>query len=230
MSWDWSYIPNHLSIILVCWKVWLHLSLKMKHISWNIAINVVAALALGSWPRQGLTKVRAKKKPGNAKECEGKNPHTPKWTPMLEVGVPMDSWTFREQFQGSKLNGLKSFLYHWKSIKTYMSKMSSHDSFGHFKHKLCPKERPGVKLTIWFPTIKSRESTRLSFFHVACHIPLESSWQGLQLCFRPHPNRRSSKNVMGPQSRKSPNFGNFGTPIWESRDKMSFRCGPHGEA
>jgi hypothetical protein len=30
--------------------------------------------------------------------------------------------------------------------------MSSHDPFGHLKHKLWPKERVGVKLSIWFPT------------------------------------------------------------------------------
>jgi hypothetical protein len=35
---------------------------------------------------------------------------------------------------------------------------------------------------------------------------------------------------MGPQSFWSLNFGNFGTPIWDSRDKMSFGCGPHEEA
>ncbi len=29
-----------------------------------------------------------------------------------------------------------------------MSKMSSYDPFGHVKHKLWPKERPGVKLAI----------------------------------------------------------------------------------
>jgi len=40
----------------------------------------------------------------------------------------------------------------------------------------------------------------------------------------------SARKVMGPQSRKSPNFGNFGTPILESRDKMPFGCGPLEEA
>jgi hypothetical protein len=35
---------------------------------------------------------------------------------------------------------------------------------------------------------------------------------------------------MKPQSYKNPNFGNFGTSIWESQDKMPFGCGPHGEA
>ncbi len=35
---------------------------------------------------------------------------------------------------------------------------------------------------------------------------------------------------MGPQSCKSPNFGNFGTLTWESQDKMSFGCWPRGHA
>jgi len=56
--------------------------------------------------------------PESAKECEGKNPHTPKWTPMLGVGVPVDSWMFRKWLQRSKPNVSKSFSYHWKAIKT----------------------------------------------------------------------------------------------------------------
>jgi hypothetical protein len=40
------------------------------------------------------------------------------------------------------------FLYHWKAIKTKMSKMGSHDPFGHLKHKLWPKERLGAKLAV----------------------------------------------------------------------------------
>jgi hypothetical protein len=39
-----------------------------------------------------------------------------------------------------------------------MSKMGSHDPFGHFKHKLWPKEMSKVKLAIWLSTIKSQES------------------------------------------------------------------------
>jgi hypothetical protein len=56
-----------------------------------------------------------------------------------------------------------------------------------------------------------------------------SGW-GLQLYFRPHFNRRSKHKVMGPQSCRSPNFENFGTSIWESRDKKPFGCGPCGGA
>jgi hypothetical protein len=50
--------------------------------------------------------------PGNVGKCEGVNPHTPKATPTLGDGVPVDSQNFREQFQGSKLNGLWRYLYH----------------------------------------------------------------------------------------------------------------------
>jgi hypothetical protein len=56
--------------------------------------------------------------PGSAKECEGMNPHPPKWTPILGVGVPVDSQIFRGQFQGSKFIELKSSLCHWKSLGT----------------------------------------------------------------------------------------------------------------
>jgi len=92
--------------------------------------------------------------------------------------------------------------------------MGLHDPFGHLKHKLWPKEGPRVKLTIWLPTIESQESTWFPYVHVACNIPLKSSWRELQLCLGPHLNRRSKRKVMGPQSHESPNFGNFETPIW----------------
>jgi hypothetical protein len=41
-----------------------------------------------------------------------------------------------------------------------MSKIASHESFGHLQHKLWSKEGPSVKLPIWLPTTKSRQSTR----------------------------------------------------------------------
>ncbi len=86
--------------------------------------------------------------PGSVRECKGIGLHTPKGTPTLGVGISVDSQMFRERFQGSKLNGLKSSLYHWKSIETQMSKMGLHDSFGYLKHKLWLKERLGVKLAV----------------------------------------------------------------------------------
>jgi hypothetical protein len=145
-------------------------------------------------------------------KCEGVNLHTPKVTFTLGDGVPVNSQNFRERFQGSKLNGLWRSLYHWKARKTYMFKMGSHCSFGHLKHKLWPKEGPGVKLLVWLPTIKSRESTWFTCLQTACDILLESSWQGLQLYSRPYLDPRSDRKVMGLQSHGSPNLGDFRTP------------------
>jgi hypothetical protein len=104
-----------------------------------------------------------------------------------------------------------------------MSKMGSHHPFGRLKHKLCPKERPRVKLTIWLPTTKSWESTQFTYVQMACDIPLESSWQGLQLFFKPHFNLRSAHKVMGLQSHKSPNFGRLETKCYLDVGPME-RC------
>jgi hypothetical protein len=55
--------------------------------------------------------------PRNVKKGEGISLHTPKGTPTLGIKVSMDSQMFREQLQGSKPNGLRSSLYHWKVIE-----------------------------------------------------------------------------------------------------------------
>jgi len=143
----------------------------------------------------------------SVREYEGMNPHTPKATPTLGDGVPVDSRNFRRRLQGSKPNGLWRSLYNWKALETLMSKMSSRCSFGHLKHKLWPKEGPGVKLTVWLPTTKSQESTQFTWLQGMCHISLENSRQKLQLCSWPHRNPRSDRNFMGLQSRKSPIWG-----------------------
>jgi hypothetical protein len=49
---------------------------------------------------------------GNAKECEGMSPQTPKWAPTLGVGVSKVFQIFRKRFEKSKLIGLKISLYH----------------------------------------------------------------------------------------------------------------------
>ncbi len=54
----------------------------------------------------------------SVREYEGMNPHTPKATPTLGDGIPVDFQNFREQFEGSKLNALWRSLYHWKDFET----------------------------------------------------------------------------------------------------------------
>jgi hypothetical protein len=105
-----------------------------------------------------------------------------------------------------------------------MSKMGSHDPIRYLKHKLWPKERSWVKFSIWLPTTKRWESPSFPSLEVACHILLKSSWQGLQLWFRPHLNRRSTHKVMGLQRCESPNFGNF--PSGSPRTKWHLGAGP----
>jgi hypothetical protein len=99
--------------------------------------------------------------------------------------------------------------------------MGDASPFGHLKQKLWSKERLGVKLSIWFPTIKSQESIRFPSVQATCDILLERFWQGIQLYFRPHCSRRSAHEVMRPQIYENPNCGNFGTPTWESWDKKN---------
>ncbi len=54
---------------------------------------------------------------GSAREYEGMSPHTPKWTPILGIRIPMESQIFKERFEGSKLIGTKTSLYHKKTLK-----------------------------------------------------------------------------------------------------------------
>jgi hypothetical protein len=109
-----------------------------------------------------------------------------------------------------------------------MSKMASHESFGHMQPKLWAKERPGIKLAIWLPTTKSQESTRSRRAMGECNMELESSRGELQDWFRPRPNWRSGWEVMMAQSLGSPKRDSFETPIWESRDKEPLGRGRGG--
>jgi hypothetical protein len=85
----------------------------------------VATLALGSQPRQGLAKVRAKNELGSFISCSweckrvwGNEPphsqvssHFGRWSPN---GLP----NLQRVIAGVKLIGLRSYLYHWKALET----------------------------------------------------------------------------------------------------------------
>jgi hypothetical protein len=57
---------------------------------------------------------------------------------------------------------------------------------------------------------------------------LESSRGELQDWLRTRPDRRSGREVMMAQSFESLNRDNFGTPLWESRDKEPLGRGRGG--
>jgi hypothetical protein len=111
-----------------------------------------------------------------------------------------------------------------------MSKMGSHDPFGYLQRKLWQKARSRIKLVVWLPTTKSRESTRLPYGQMECDTMLESSRWKLQLCFRPRPNQKSEQEIMAPQSCGSPTLAISRLPFGSPRTKRPFGCGPHGEA
>jgi hypothetical protein len=45
------------------------------------------------------------------------NPHIPKWTPTLEIGIPMEFRIFKEVFQEQKLIGLIFYIYYYKALE-----------------------------------------------------------------------------------------------------------------
>jgi len=59
-------------------------------------------------------------------------------------------------------------------------------------------------------------------------MALERSRRELQDCFRPHPNQRFEQEVMDAQSLGSSTQDSFGTPLWESREKVPFGSTPVG--
>jgi len=82
--------------------------------------------------------------------------------------------------------------------------MASHWQFGHLQPKLWAKERPGVKLTVWLPTTKSRESTSSRRRLGKCDTALESSRRELQHWFKTRPDSSSGRGAMAVQSSGSP--------------------------
>jgi hypothetical protein len=105
-----------------------------------------------------------------------------------------------------------------------MFRMGSHCSFEHLKHKLWPKEGPGVKLAVWLPTTKSLESTSSWCPIIECNTALESSRRGLELFFKPHCDRTLQSGDMSSQSSGTPTRDNFETPTRKSREKEPFGC------
>jgi hypothetical protein len=107
--------------------------------------------------------------------------------------------------------------------------MASHGSFRHLQPKLWAKEGSGIKLAILLPTTKSQELTSSRGSIQECDMALESSLWGLQLCCRSRLYWTLQSGVMSSQSRGTLTRDNFGTPTWESWEKVPFACSPRGE-
>ncbi len=86
---------------------------KCRNPSFGLATKAKGLQGCGPRGRPGVTS----ETPESVGECEGVNLHTPKATPTLGDGVPVDSRNFRDQFDGSNLNGSLRSLYQWKAFK-----------------------------------------------------------------------------------------------------------------
>jgi hypothetical protein len=159
------------------------------------------------------------------------------WTPTLPSELPLGElesrWTPKFSKSNCKgqnpLNRRIPYIIE-KLLESRCLKWARMTHLGSWNIRYDPKEGPRVKLAIWLQTTKNQESLQCPYVQVACYIPLERSWLRLQLCLKPHFNHRSIDKIIGFQSGKSSNFGNFRTLTWEFRVKMTFGCWPHGQA
>jgi len=76
---------------------------------------IVTTLALGSWPRQGLARLQAKRKPVNEGKCEGMNPHTPKGASTLGVWSLGELLNLQKIIAGLKPQWIEEFFISLKS-------------------------------------------------------------------------------------------------------------------
>jgi hypothetical protein len=107
-----------------------------------------------------------------------------------------------------------------------MSKMGSHYSFEHLKHKLWPKEGLGVKLPIWLPTKKSQESNRFTCLQTTCDILLESSRPGLDFALDNISIRGLFAKLWGSKIARVPTFAISGLSLGSLGRKNHLDVGP----
>jgi len=159
-------------------------------------LPIVATLALGSRPRQGLARLRAKKEAwGSHFMLPGVQKNVKEWTLTLPSELPF--WKLESQWTPESSEGdCKGqnpldwkFLYIiGKILKCKCLKWARMTHLDIKNTSYGQKKSQESKLAIWLPTIKSRESTQFPYMQVACDILLESSQRGLQLWSRPHLN------------------------------------------
>jgi hypothetical protein len=95
--------------------------------------------------------------------------------------------------------------------------MGSHDPFGHFKHKLWPKERSEVKLAIWLPTTKSQESPWFLMFKWRATYHWKSLDEGYNFAFDLISIRDVHKKLWAPKIAWVPTLGTSGLGSLETK-------------
>jgi hypothetical protein len=90
--------------------------------------------------------------------------------------------------------------------------MGSHDPFEHLKHKLWPKEKPGVKLPVWLPTTKSQKSTLFHCVQVTCNILWKALNKGYNFALDLISIEGLNTKLWGPKVAGVPTLGISGLP------------------
>jgi hypothetical protein len=152
-------------------------------------------------------------------KCEDET-HTPKRGNLESFGTPKNS---KLDCRGQNNSHLGVFYVIGKVLKCRCPKWPCMNHL-ESEAQVMGKRKAGSQIAVWLPTTKSRESTRIQRLQVECDMALESSLWKLQDFLKPHPNRRSEQEVMDAQSPGSANRDSFGTPLWESEEKVSFEC------
>jgi hypothetical protein len=106
----------------------MNFNFSLFHSSFLICIvfkknPIVVTLALASRLRHIFARLQAKNEAGShitwsreCKECEGMNPHTPKWTPIVGIGVPNGLANFQSAIAKVKTHRFEEFFI---SLKKY---------------------------------------------------------------------------------------------------------------
>jgi hypothetical protein len=119
-------------------------------------------LALGSWPKQKHGKVQAESATHeshlHSRECEGMNPHTPKWTPMYGSWNPYGVLNLQRGISRVKTHFIKYIFYIIENILKLKCFNGLVWPILVFKAQVMAKRRSKIKVPIWFQTTKSRES------------------------------------------------------------------------
>jgi hypothetical protein len=134
------------------------------------------------------------------------------WSPPRLSKIQSSSWRAKTPRIGVFLVSLER------------SKLASHWPFGHLQPKLWAKEGPGVKLAVWLPTTKGRESTSSWRPVIVCDMALESSWGELQHWFRPRSNRTWQSGDMSSQSPGTPTGTVSGLQLGSPGEKEPLGC------
>jgi hypothetical protein len=106
-------LPNSFNKLWMMGDQFKTLMLFCRNPSFGLATKAKGLQGCGPKGSPGVTSGT----PGSVGKREGMNPHTPKATPALGDGLPVDSRNFRDRFEGSNLNGLWSSLYQWKALE-----------------------------------------------------------------------------------------------------------------